>query len=49
MADEPKNESVPESTFLSHIVELRNRLFYALFGVGVMKEPVRTGGLAGSR
>jgi sec-independent protein translocase protein TatC len=36
MADEPKPESAPESTFLSHVVELRNRLFYALLGVGVL-------------
>jgi len=35
MADEPKLENA-ETTFLSHVVELRNRLFYALLGVGVV-------------
>jgi sec-independent protein translocase protein TatC len=36
MADEPKPENVAEATFLSHVVELRNRLFYALLGVGAV-------------
>lgn len=37
MADEPKpQESASEATFLSHLIELRNRLFYALLGVGVV-------------
>jgi sec-independent protein translocase protein TatC len=36
MADEPKPENGAEATFLSHVVELRNRLFYALLGVGAI-------------
>jgi sec-independent protein translocase protein TatC len=36
MADEPKPESGAESSFLSHVIELRNRLFYALLGVGLV-------------
>jgi len=37
MADAPAPpESGPEATFLSHLVELRNRLTYAVLGIGVI-------------
>lgn len=36
MADERKPENGAESTFLSHLVELRNRLFFAVLGVLVI-------------
>jgi sec-independent protein translocase protein TatC len=39
MADEQKPEAAAEATFLSHLVELRNRVAYALLGVGVVSLP----------
>jgi sec-independent protein translocase protein TatC len=40
MADKQANDNDPksgaESTFLSHLIELRNRLFYAVLGVGAV-------------
>jgi sec-independent protein translocase protein TatC len=41
MADEQKPEpNAAEATFLSHLIELRNRLFYALVGVFVVSLPL---------
>jgi sec-independent protein translocase protein TatC len=41
MADEPKPETNgAEATFLSHLIELRNRLFYALVGVFLVSLPL---------
>ena len=36
MAKQKKPESAAEGTFISHLVELRNRLFYALIAVGAL-------------